>query len=185
MPSFWAQFKETKEWKHTKPVHRLTFTWPVKRTLKSTVWHFVYQSVNTAVLSKREDRFSGILEWTFLVIKNITLYNLRYRLNMAPSDGLVRGLMSAIPTPNIICNRGLLFTKLLVGRLLDTKVTINGSRVSFDPNKTLFFILLGSNQEPPHSHCKQFLSLVQKPWIEVRDWLLNIYLLSQLSVRRI
>lgn len=60
---------------------------------------------------------------------------------MAPYDGLVHGLMSAIPTPNIICNRGLLFTKLLVGRLLDTKVTINGSRVSFDPNKKLFCIL--------------------------------------------
>lgn len=31
MPSFWAQFKETKEWKHTKPVQRLTFTcWDVK-----------------------------------------------------------------------------------------------------------------------------------------------------------
>lgn len=68
---------------------------------------------------------------------------------MAPYDGLVRGLMSAIPTPNLICNRGLLITKLLVHRLLDTKVTIN---VSFDPDKKLFCILVGSNQEPPHSH---------------------------------
>lgn len=106
-------------------------------------------------------------------------------MKKAPYDGFVRDLMSAIPTPNIICNRGLLFTILLVGRLLDTTVTINGSRVSFDPNKKLFCILLGSSQEPPHSHCKAVLSLGQKPWIEVRDWLLNIYLLSQLSVRRI
>lgn len=82
---------------------------------------------------------------------------------MAPYDGLVRGgLMSAIPTPNIICNRGLLITKLLVDRLLDTKVTINGKRVSFDPNKKLFCILLGSNQEPPHSHCKAVFKLRAK-----------------------
>lgn len=67
---------------------------------------------------------------------------------MAPYDGLECGLVSEIPTPNIICNPGLLFTKLLVGRLLDTQETINRSRVSFDPNKTLFCILLVSNQEP-------------------------------------
>lgn len=63
--------------------------WLLLGTLKSTVWHFVYRSVNTAVLYKREDRFSGILEWKFFVIKNITLFNLRYLLKMAPYDGLV------------------------------------------------------------------------------------------------
>lgn len=89
MPSFWAQFKETKEWKHTKPVQRLTFTcWDVKCRMterselsRRHVWHFVYLSVSvsTAVLSKRKDRFSRILEWTWLVVKKcIAVLNLRY-----------------------------------------------------------------------------------------------------------
>lgn len=152
-----------------------------KRTLKTTVWHFVYLSVSVSRRSPiqtrlREDRFSRILEWTWLVIKN--MYNLfKFTIISLQDDSFDKMIgywqfstwLRARDSDSQTFASEVYCSKKYTGRYLLEKWQLKEDGLVLTPQGNAFAFCSGRTNDP-FRISRQPWGLGHKPLKQVRDW---------------